>query len=77
MVDSMEVDKTNIGCWVWVKMVGKEGHTTRVVTAYHPVQAGKNIIRSVYTQHRSNYNQQVERECLRKLFRRDIITKMK
>ena len=77
MVDSMEVDKTNIGRWVWVKMVGKEGHTTRVVMAYHTVRAGKNVILSVYNQHRRYYKQRVERECPRKLFGRDIITKIK
>ena len=52
MVYSMDVDKTNLGRWVWVKLVGKGGHTTRVITAYQLVRAGKNRLRSIYSQHR-------------------------
>ena len=41
MVDSMDVKKTKLGRWVWVKMLGKEEHTTRVITAYQPDRAIK------------------------------------
>ena len=41
MVDSMDVHETKLGLWSWVKLVGKEGHTTRVITAYQPFRAGK------------------------------------
>ena len=37
IVDSMDVDKTKLGQWVWIKMVGKEGHTMRLITDYHLV----------------------------------------
>ena len=41
MVDSMDVDETNLGRWIWVELVGKEGHTTMLITAYQKVRAGK------------------------------------
>ena len=44
MVDSMYVDITKLVIWVWMKLVGKEGHTTRVITAYHPVREGTNSL---------------------------------
>ena len=47
MVDSMYVEKTKLRRWVWVKMVSKEGHTTRVIPAYQPVQASKKTLQSI------------------------------
>ena len=41
MVDSMDMDETKLGRWVGVKMVGKEGHTTRMIASYQPVQSAK------------------------------------
>ena len=77
MLDGMDVDKTKLGSWVWVKIVGREGHTTRVITAYQLVRAGKRSLRSAYSQQRRYYKQQGERECPRKLFMRYLITKIK
>ena len=34
MVDIMDVGKRNLGLLVWDKLVGKEGHTTRMIMAY-------------------------------------------
>ena len=59
-----------------MKLLVKEGHTTRLITVYQPVRAGKNSLRSVYSQHRRCYNQQGYKERPRKLFRRYFITKM-
>ena len=41
MVDIMDVDKKKLGLWVSFKIVGKEGHTTRVITAYQPFREVK------------------------------------
>jgi hypothetical protein len=32
-------DPTNLGRWVWIRLQGKEGHTTRLVTAYRPCES--------------------------------------
>ena len=29
-------DPTNLGRWAWIRIQGKEGHTTRIATAYRP-----------------------------------------
>ena len=52
IVDSTDVVKMKLGLWVWVKLLNKEGHTTRVVTDYQMVRAGKKSFLSVYSQHR-------------------------
>ena len=57
MVDIMDVDERKLGFWVWFKMLGKEGHPTRVITAYQPVRAGKKSLRLVYSQHSIYYKQ--------------------
>ena len=48
MVDSMDMNESNIELWVWVKLVGKEGHTTRLIMAYQLVRAGK-VVLDCYT----------------------------
>ena len=76
MVNSIDVDKKNIGRWVCVKLVVKDGHTNRVITVYHPIQVGKNSVHSVYSQQRIYYKQRGEKERPRKLFRRYLVNKM-
>ena len=42
-------DSTGLGRWVWIRIQGKEGHTTRLVSAYRPCQSDG--AGSVYRQH--------------------------
>ena len=52
LIQSMGVDDTKLGRWVWARFAGKDGHVTRVVVAYQPVRTGKKSLKSVYAQHR-------------------------
>jgi hypothetical protein len=42
-------DPTGLGRWVWVRIQGKEGHTTRIVSAYRPCESDG--AGSVFRQH--------------------------
>ena len=42
-------DPTGLGRWVWIRIQGKEGHTTRIVSAYRPCQSDG--AGSVFRQH--------------------------
>ena len=41
IVDSMDVDGKKLGRRICVKMLSREGHTTREIPAYQPIRSGK------------------------------------
>ena len=43
-------DPNGLGRWTWFKFIGKEQHTTRIVTAYIPCPGPRTGLRTVYAQ---------------------------
>jgi len=46
----MGVDETGLGHWVWMLFRGKDGHATRIISAYQPCHSRCNQDNTVYSQ---------------------------
>jgi hypothetical protein len=69
-------DPTGLGCWCWMKLVGHNGHTTRIITAYQSCRSGSTHLRAAYNQQRQYFKERGKRQCAREIFRSHLLKAM-
>ena len=67
-------DESGLGRWSWVKVEGKAGHVTRIISAYRPCRNGNaRSLQTVYAQQRRHWLSQHRHISPIKAFRDDLL----
>ena len=75
-VDDTGKDPTGLGRWCWMKLVGHNGPTTRIITAYQPCRSGPTHLRAAYNQQRQHFRERGNQQCARVIFRTHLLKAM-
>ena len=68
------VDTSGLGRWSWIKLQGKHGKSTTIITAYCPCMSDSAKPETVYSQQKRFLISNNEDICPREAFRRDLST---
>ena len=66
-----EADKSGLGRWTWMRIQGRQGQATSVISAYRPCR-NKSSRGSVHEQHQSHWDNKGRYECPIKIFDQDL-----
>ena len=66
-----EVDKSGLGRWTWMRIQGRQGQATTVISAYRPCK-NKGHVGTVYEQQQSYWDNKGKHDCPIKLFDKDL-----
>jgi hypothetical protein len=70
-------DSLGLGRWTWIKLAGRRGITTRIITGYHPVRDTSNRPGSVFSQHEKYFYDSGQPRDPRTAFLSDLETELR
>ncbi len=76
-VSETGVDETGLGRWCWTRFQGKDDHSLRIISAYHPNKSKRRDLNTVYSQHLRYHEAKGETACPLVLMRRDLGTSLR